>query len=84
MSVKCVGRMAERWGNHPAVEIITVINEPSNDIDLDTLKSYYSRAYNAIRTHSPNVLVLFSRIFFFMTVLKTYYYLSIFTFNKRV
>merc|ERR1719356_192567 len=53
-----MGYMAQKWGKHPALGFLTVLNEPSSKIPLDTLTSYYAQAYASIRAYS-NVAVVF-------------------------
>lgn len=52
-SVDLLGRMAARWGAHPALGGIQVLNEPRWDIPTELLKDFYRRAYHAIRRHTP-------------------------------
>jgi len=52
-SVHLLGRMAARWGAHPALGGIQVLNEPRWDIPTALLKDFYSRSYRAIRAHAP-------------------------------
>ena len=52
-SVDLLGRMAARWGHHPALGGIQVLNEPRWDIPTPLLKDFYARAYRAIRAHAP-------------------------------
>ena len=57
-TVRCVEHMARRWGRHVAVDAITVINEPSDEIPLPQLLAFYERAYAAVRKHSSVGVVL--------------------------
>lgn len=46
-------RLAQRYGGHPALHGIEVLNEPSWDIPTDLLKRYTAEAYHRIRRHCP-------------------------------
>ena len=51
--VDLLGRMAARWGGHPALGGLQVVNEPRWDIPTALLQDVYRRAYDAIRAHAP-------------------------------
>lgn len=52
-SVATLGRLAERYGSHPMLWGIEVVNEPRWDIPTEILKDYTLRGYEAIRAHCP-------------------------------
>jgi glucan 1,3-beta-glucosidase len=52
-SVEVLGRLAERYGNRACLYGIEVLNEPRWDVPTALLKSYYLRAYAAIRAQCP-------------------------------
>ena len=46
-------RLAERYGDHPALHGIEALNEPRWDIPTDLLKRFTRAAYERIRRHCP-------------------------------
>lgn len=52
-SVEVLGRLAERYRAHPALEAIEVLNEPRWDVPTGYLERYYQAAYARIRRHCP-------------------------------
>lgn len=56
-TVRCIEHVARTWGTHPALDALTVINEPSNEIAVETLTDYYLRAYAAARKHTDATIV---------------------------
>ena len=50
-SVDVLGRLASRYRGHACLHGIQVLNEPRWDVPTDLLKSFYLRAYGAIRAH---------------------------------
>ncbi|MDD2762116.1 MAG: glycoside hydrolase family 5 protein, partial [Methylomonas sp.] len=59
-AVEFLGRLAERYGNHPALHGIEVLNEPRWDIATEVLKRYNLAACQAIRKHcSEKIAVVF-------------------------
>ncbi len=52
-AVEVLGRLAGRYGSHPMLYGIEVLNEPRWDIPTDILKDYTLRGYEAIRAHCP-------------------------------
>ena len=56
-TVRCVEHAARLWGRHPALDALTVINEPSNEIPIETLVGFYEKAYHAARPHTQCSLV---------------------------
>jgi glucan 1,3-beta-glucosidase len=57
-TVACLAHLAAMWGEHPALEAITVINEPSNQIPASKLLRFYLDAYDAIREHTHVTVVM--------------------------
>lgn len=52
--------LAVRYGKHPALLGIELLNEPSTQIKLATLKKFYQDAYPRLRRHAPaKVAVVF-------------------------
>lgn len=48
-----------RYGRHPALLGIELLNEPSAaTVPLDTLVSYYNQGYQIVRKHSPSAYVI--------------------------
>ena len=60
-SLAVLERLAERYGAHPALHAIEVLNEPRWDVPTDYLKAYNVDAYRRIRRHCPadRVAVIF-------------------------
>jgi len=56
-TVRCIEHVARTWGTHPALDALTVINEPSNEIAVETLTDYYLRAYATARKHTDATIV---------------------------
>ncbi|MDR3632077.1 MAG: glycoside hydrolase family 5 protein [Desulfocapsaceae bacterium] len=52
-SADLLERLAQRYGAHPALHGIQVLNEPHRDIATDLLKRYTTDAYHCIRRHCP-------------------------------
>jgi glucan 1,3-beta-glucosidase len=50
-SVEVLGRLAERYRASACLHAIEMLNEPRWDVPTDFLKTYYRRAYRAIRAH---------------------------------
>lgn len=51
--------LASRYGKHPALLGIELLNEPSADlVPLDTLVSYYKQGYNIVRKYSSKAYVI--------------------------
>lgn len=46
-------RLAERYGDHPALHAIEALNEPRWDVPTDYLKAFYLQAHERIRRHCP-------------------------------
>jgi len=59
-TVRILGTFAQKYGNHPALFGIELLNEPIWDIPVETLKGFYQDAYTQIRQYaSPQVAVIF-------------------------
>ena len=59
-SVGFIDRVAQRWGAHPALWGIQLLNEPKWEVPMDTLWAYYRRGHDAVRRHcGPQVQVVF-------------------------
>jgi glucan 1,3-beta-glucosidase len=59
-TLRVLETFAERYGKHPALFGIELLNEPSDKIPIDTLKKFYTDAYPRIRKYvNPNVAVVF-------------------------
>jgi glucan 1,3-beta-glucosidase len=56
-TVRCVAHIAKRWGQHPAFDALTVLNEPSSEIPTPVLREFYERAYAAARQHTSATIV---------------------------
>lgn len=50
-SLRTLERLAHRYGNHPALHGIEVLNEPRWDIDTELLKDYTLAGYQIIRQY---------------------------------
>ncbi|KAI3879215.1 hypothetical protein MKW98_028782 [Papaver atlanticum] len=58
-SLDVIEFLASRYGNHPALLGIELLNEPSaSGISLDILVSYYSKGYQIVRNHSSTAYVI--------------------------
>lgn len=57
-SVRCVARIAARWGAHPALHAIGLLDSPSPSIPTGRLAEYYELAYDAVRAAGCSVLVV--------------------------
>ena len=59
-SVRFIERLAERYGEHPMLWGIQLLNEPRWDVPIHVLRGYYERGYHAVRKHAgENVWVVF-------------------------
>ncbi len=62
LTVKVLSMISERWGKHPAVWGIEMLNDPGSyqdgAIDHGLLTQFYRDGYAAIRQHSPTVHVV--------------------------
>ncbi len=50
-TVDVLETLAKRYGKHPALWGIELLNEPRWDVPMDTLKTFYQDAYKRIRPH---------------------------------
>jgi glucan 1,3-beta-glucosidase len=51
-TIRVLGAFAQRYGKHPALYGIEVLNEPIWTIPIATLKEFYQNAYSEIRKHT--------------------------------
>jgi glucan 1,3-beta-glucosidase len=51
-TVRILGTFAQKYGKHPALYGIEMLNEPHWEIPIDTLKEFYQNAYLEIRKHT--------------------------------
>ena len=51
------------WGNHPAVYALEPANEPWQNSDMPTLKTFYRQVRNVIREINPKVKFVFHDAF---------------------
>ncbi|MGR8930489.1 MAG: glycoside hydrolase family 5 protein [Gammaproteobacteria bacterium] len=59
-ALKTLERLAQRYGNHPALHGIEALNEPRWDIDTEFLKRYTLAAYRTIRKYcGEDIAVVF-------------------------
>jgi glucan 1,3-beta-glucosidase len=59
-TIRVLGTFAEKYGKHPALYGIEMLNEPSPQIPVAILKEFYENAYSEIRRHTgPQVAVVF-------------------------
>jgi glucan 1,3-beta-glucosidase len=59
-TVRVLAAFAEKYGNHPALFGIELLNEPSNQIQVEILKNFYLEAYSEIRKYAwPKVAIVF-------------------------
>lgn len=63
-SLVIIRRLGERYGNHPALYAVEVINEPDWDIPIQLLAGFYNEAYKALRdVCGDRVMVIVSDAF---------------------
>ncbi|KAK2439832.1 putative glucan 1,3-beta-glucosidase A [Trifolium repens] len=58
-TISVIDFLAKRYGNHPNLGGIELMNEPQG-VNLDSLKKYYKAGYDAVRKYSPNAYVIMS------------------------
>jgi glucan 1,3-beta-glucosidase len=66
LSRQAVRAMAERYGQHPNLWGIELLNEPSDFYsanDHELLASFYRDSYHIIRAHSPDCVVVFNELY---------------------
>lgn len=51
-TIRVLGTFAEKYGKHPALYGIEMLNEPSPKIPIAILKEFYQNAYSEIRRHT--------------------------------
>jgi glucan 1,3-beta-glucosidase len=51
-------RLAERYGKHPALIGIEVLNEPHRSFSLRLLRNYYDQAYRIVRKHCGDTVAV--------------------------
>ncbi|KAL3721826.1 hypothetical protein ACJRO7_034205 [Eucalyptus globulus] len=60
-TVKVIDFLAARYGNHPALVAIELMNEPlAPGVKLEDLTKYYRLGYDAVRSHTLNAYVIMS------------------------
>ena len=59
-TVRVLASFAQKYGKHPALFGIEMLNEPSDQIPVEILKDFYVDAYSQIRKHAgPEVAIVF-------------------------
>ena len=59
-TVRILAAFAQKYGKHPALYGIELLNEPSTTIPVETLKDFYQDAYTQIRRYAdPEIAVVF-------------------------
>jgi glucan 1,3-beta-glucosidase len=59
-TVRVLASFAQKYGKHPALFGIEMLNEPSDQIPVETLKGFYVDAYSQIRKYAgPEVAIVF-------------------------
>ena len=56
-TIDSIGLYAERYGKHEALYGFALLNEPDH-MDIGVLQSYYKRAYERVRQHSPDSYII--------------------------
>lgn len=59
-TIEIIGQIAQKYGSHPALWGIELMNEPHRDIRLSVLQDYYRRAYHKVREHTAEKAVIVS------------------------
>jgi glucan 1,3-beta-glucosidase len=58
-TLRILESFAQKYGNHPALYGMELLNEPSPEIPLDTLQQFYQDAYTRVRKYlKPNAAVV--------------------------
>lgn len=52
-SLQTLSELADRYGSHPNLWGLELLNEPRQDIPLDTLRQFYQSAYQVLRPKLP-------------------------------
>jgi glucan 1,3-beta-glucosidase len=59
-TVRVLEAFAQKYGKHPALYGIELLNEPRNLIPIEILKSFYREAYSRIRKYAgPEIAIVF-------------------------
>ncbi len=59
-TLRVLESFAQKYGKHPALFGIELLNEPSDQIPIEILKDFYQDAYSRIRKHvGPEVAIIF-------------------------
>ncbi len=59
-TLRVLESFAQKYGQHPALCGIELLNEPKQDVSLEILQRFYKDAYVVLRKHlDPNVAVVF-------------------------
>lgn len=59
-TVRVLGSFAQKFGNHPALFGVELLNEPSDHIPVEVLRDFYRNAYAEVRKYSgPGVAIIF-------------------------
>jgi glucan 1,3-beta-glucosidase len=59
-TLRILESFAQKYGNHPALMGIELLNEPRDQVPLEILQQFYQDAYSRIRPHmNPEVAVVF-------------------------
>jgi glucan 1,3-beta-glucosidase len=58
-TLRVLESFAQKWGNHPALCGIELLNEPRQDVPLDILQKFYQDGYTHVRKYlAPDVAVI--------------------------
>jgi len=59
-TLRVLERFAQKYGKHPALFGIELLNEPSDRIPIEILKAFYQDAYSRLRKYAgPEVAIIF-------------------------
>jgi glucan 1,3-beta-glucosidase len=60
-TIDLIGRIAQKYGSHPSLWGVELMNEPHPEILLSILQDYYRQAYHKVREHADEkVMVIIS------------------------
>lgn len=62
LSLEALEAMVRRYGSHPRLLGIELLNEPDPTVPVVVLKDYYTRAYGLIRAYSKSAWVVFNAV----------------------
>jgi len=62
-AVHNVELLMKKWGHHPALYAIEPVNEPWWNSDMPTLKDFYRRSREVVRSHNKHVKFVFHEAF---------------------